>query len=47
MIRTATRMLLLTSVLLAAPAAAAVYHVPGDYPTIQQALNVSGFGDVV
>jgi len=40
-------MLLLTSVLLAAPAAAAVYHVPGDYPTIQQALNVSGFGDVV
>ncbi|MBN2492631.1 MAG: right-handed parallel beta-helix repeat-containing protein [Planctomycetes bacterium] len=32
---------------LVVPAAAAVLYVPGTYPTIQQALNAAGSGDVI
>ena len=38
---------LVATAIAVAPTAAAIRNVPGDYPTIQAALNASTFGDIV
>ena len=39
--------ILLTAILLSLPAFATIIHVPGDYPTIQQAVNNANDGDSI
>ena len=38
---------LLPVLLVATPALAVTWNVPGDFPTIQQAINASSSGDVI
>lgn len=40
-------LVLLPALILATPALAATWNVPGDFPTIQQAINASTSGDII